>query len=691
MVSKDSDTAHWHCVKRLVADALELEPDGREAFVVAATRDDRHARARALELLANAEQTGAFMVSPVSEDPARYLPELAVLPAGARIGAYRIVRAVGRGGSSVVYEAVQAAPERRVALKVLTHLGANAESAARFKRESEVLARLDHPSIAKIYEAGSSTAGLTFIAMEWLEGARTIRDHALDEKLDSRAILELARDICGAVEHGHSRGVVHRDLKPGNVLVDLNGRIKLIDFGIARLEDEVLVGHELTRQGSMLGTLSYMSPEQCPAPSDPSQTPVIDARSDVYSLGVLFYELLTGSLPYPLAGQALPAALEFIRSATPRRPRAIATNLAVDVEAMLLKCLAKDPQGRYGSAGELGNDIDRYLANEPVEARPPSHFYDAGLFARRHRAMISTAVVVVLAIMTVLATSLSSALEVADVERSERAKSQVVTRFLGSILSQANPALSGPDVTMAEALDDAAARVDVELASSPEAQIQVHTTIADAYSELGLHDAAVRHMERVVELARTLWPDSPAKTACNLDVLGRELIAAERPKAAVQVLEEARRMFTLDPETPEFLPAISANMLSGAHLALGQLEQSEENARHALEVFERTFGPQHESVAAAHVTLARIHAARGEHERAVSRLRSSVSIYTSQLGPDSLRTARLRLELAELLKQAGEDDAAVAEARAVEALFSNSLPAVHPDRDRLAHLIGDQE
>ena len=300
------------------------------------------------------------------------------------IGRYKILGIIASGGMGVVYEAMQEAPRRRVALKIIKAGAASEMALHRFQFEAQTLAKLSHPNIAQIFEAGtweSENGKVPFFAMEYIPGAQGIVEHAQKRELSIRERLELFRKICDAVHHGHQKGVIHRDLKPENILVDNQGEPKIIDFGVARATDaDLAVTTMQTTMGQLIGTLQYMSPEQCDA--DPDR---IDTRSDVYALGVILFQLLSGKLPYDLRKQAIHEAVRIIKEQRPDSLGTISTTLKGDIDTIALKAMEKDKERRYQSAAELANDIHHFLNNEPIIARPLSIGYQVRLFTKKYK------------------------------------------------------------------------------------------------------------------------------------------------------------------------------------------------------------------------------------------------------------------------------------------------------------------
>ena len=328
-----------------------------------------------------------------------------------KISGYRIIRLIGVGGMGVVYEAQQPTPRRTVALKVIRSHLATRQVLRRFAHEAEALGRLQHPGIAQVYESGtadSSRGRRPFFAMELICGpdgseAPTLTEYADREQLGTQQRLELLARVANAVHYAHQKGIIHRDLKPANILVDETGQPKILDFGVARITDSDIQATTMqTDIGQIIGTLPYMSPEQ--AGGDPDE---LDTRSDVYALGVIAYELLAGHLPYELERRLIHEAVRIIREETPTRLSAINRTLRGDVETIVAKALAKEPQRRYQSAAELSADIRRYLDDEPIAARPPSAWYQLGKFAKRNKALVGgAAAVLVVLILGIIGTSM---------------------------------------------------------------------------------------------------------------------------------------------------------------------------------------------------------------------------------------------------------------------------------------------
>jgi WD40 repeat protein/predicted Ser/Thr protein kinase len=394
-------------VRQIFDQAAELPPEQRPPFLDAACRDDPALRAEVEALLAydaaagDDEDGGSFLKSPLvrsgKDEGGRMKDETATSQSSfilhpSSFPHYRILGVLGEGGMGTVYAAEQENPHRPVALKVIRPGLLSPGFVKRFTHEAQILARLHHPGIAQVYEAGLSAEGQPYFAMELIRGV------ALDEyarRLDVPARLALLARVCDAVQHAHDKGVIHRDLKPGNILVDEAGQPKVLDFGVARVTDaDLLTTTGRTEVGQLIGTLAYMSPEQMAA--DPR---LIDHRTDVYALGVILFELLAGRLPYDLQNLPLPEAARVVRDQEPSRLGSVNTHFRGDIETIAGKALEKDRARRYASAADLAADIRRHLNNEPIRARPPSALYQLRKFARRNKALVGGVAGVFLALV----------------------------------------------------------------------------------------------------------------------------------------------------------------------------------------------------------------------------------------------------------------------------------------------------
>lgn len=368
-------------------DALDVPPEQRSDFLDARCGHDSDVRRRVESLLAHESAAGdQFMSPPSAESEFRpllhdKLPDPLI---GHRVGGFTLRAVIAQGGMGKVYLAEQSNPRRDVAMKIMHRTAFTASAERRFDVESRILAYLRHPNIAQVYEAGThepqAGALVRYFAMEYVPDARRLIQYAEERSLCLTDRLGLFLQLCDAVHHGHQKGVIHRDLKPANILVDSEGRLKVIDFGIARATDSDIAATTMhTEAGHLLGTLAYMSPEQCAA--DPSR---IDTATDIYSLGMILFELLTGRMPYDVSNMTIQSAARVICENAPARPSEYNRRLRGDAETIILKAIEKDPVRRYATVNDLANDIRQFLRGEPISARPSTAYFRLLRWAARH-------------------------------------------------------------------------------------------------------------------------------------------------------------------------------------------------------------------------------------------------------------------------------------------------------------------
>jgi WD40 repeat protein len=472
-------------VKQLFDQAVGLPPAQRAAFLEAACASDAVLRADVESLLAcdTAFPEGGggegLLKSPVVRSP-----EPAPWPAGpaVRVGHYRILRRIAEGGMGSVYEAEQDSPRRPVALKVIRPGLASPAILKRFTHEAQILGRLHHPGIAQVYEAGLADDGQPFFAMEFIRGL-PLDEYARRHGLDLATRVGLLARVCDAVQHAHEQGVIHRDLKPANILVEDSGQPKVLDFGVSRATDaDLLTGAGLTQTGQLLGTPNYMSPEQVTA-----APAAIDQRADVYALGVILFELAAHRLPYQLESRPLAETARLILEEDAPRLGSINPELRGDVETIVAKALEKDPARRYPSAGDLAADLRRWLAHEPIRARPPSALYHLRKFARRHKALVGGVVATVAALVLGLAgTVLFAVGEARQRRQADDEKRQALFQAYRARIAAAVAALAMHDVA------DAARQLDAAPKDLRDWEWRhLHSRLDDSSSVLSLPDGGV--------------------------------------------------------------------------------------------------------------------------------------------------------------------------------------------------------
>ncbi len=531
-------------VRELFLTAREFAAAERSEYLDQACASDLNVRSEVEALLAQEDRSG----NPLAALPRfeglrpgleRALHAAESEPVPDRIGRYSILGTLGEGGMGVVYLAEQEHPRRKVALKVVRPSGMSPTMLRRFEHEASVLGQLAHPGIAHIHEAGvadvQTRGGLTakwpFFAMEYVRG-ETLGEYASQRKPSVRQRLALLADICDAVHHAHQKGVIHRDLKPGNILVDEQGQPKILDFGVARATDaDVQLTTLQTDVGQLIGTLAYMSPEQ--VAGNPQE---LDTRSDVYGLGVLCYQLLTGRLPYDMSGRTIPEAARAIAEDDPAPLSSINRVFRGDLETIVAKALEKDRRRRYQSASDLAADIRRYLSNQPISARPVTTLYQLRKFAGRNRLFVSGVAAAFVLLSAALAqvtwerNRARAAERLAEQRRTEvasqAAKADAIRQFLADMLASVDPAIARDrdTVLLKEVLDDAARRVGEEFGRQPEIQASLHDTIGHTYLMIGLYDQAEHHARQALKLRGESRSQRHADIANNLADLGGALV-----------------------------------------------------------------------------------------------------------------------------------------------------------------------
>ncbi|MBL9130087.1 MAG: serine/threonine protein kinase, partial [Verrucomicrobiaceae bacterium] len=582
---------------------------------------------------------------------------------GMVIGAFTLKECLGQGGFGAVWLAEQSAPVRRqVALKILKLGMDTREVIARFEQERQALAVMDHPNIARVLDAGSTPSGRPFFVMELVRGVM-ITQFCDERKLSATERLRLFIEVCHAVQHAHQKGIIHRDLKPANILVtEHEGRaqVKVIDFGIAKatgaekLTDLTIV----TQIHRLIGTPAYMSPEQITGAQD------VDTRTDIYSLGVVLYELLTGRTPFEpdelaAAGREgmmrvlleKPApkpstrirtmeatVLQSIAEARQTRPAEFMRLMRGDLDWIIMKALEKERDRRYDAANALCADVERYLAHQPVLARAPGAMYVMTQFARRNRVAVTGAAAVLLALLagliasTVLFLRERDALAKADAELS---KSKQVSRFLQDMLASAGVSKAlGRDATMMrEVLDQTAERIGHELADQPEVEAELRGAISGAYSDIDEYVKAEEHSRRCLELYRAQYADRDDAVLANaiidhagcLEKLGRFKDVIPLTQEGIAMLERV-----LGPEHPDTGDALSE--LGWSLMKTGRAKEALEPSERAVKIWERD--PTDTRLKEAPKTLACVfmHLKRGADSEAM--YRRELAALQKQHGPE---------------------------------------------------------
>lgn len=623
---------------------------------------------------------------------------------GSSVGDVRLGPRIGQGGMGRVYEGYDERLHRHVAVKVIRPGLIETQAMRRFDTEARVLAAFDHPGIARIHSCGTCRLqgeDVPFFVMEYVPNARPITDYAALHGLTRSQRLGLFQQVCDAVAHGHDAGVVHRDLKPANILVDANrgpheARPKVIDFGVAKTTGaDVERTAGLTDDGRLVGTPSTMSPEQFAGNSN-----AIDVRADVYALGIVLFDLLTGRLPYELASKKIHEIARIVSEEEPRSLASIDHTIHRDLAVIAAKCLEKDPRHRYASARELGDDIRRHLAGEPISAEPPSALVAIRRFSRRHRAVaVSAAAVAASLVFSLVAVSAfyRQALIKRDEAEDARAKAQVaerealdqkqdtekVLKFLEDSLGVPVVAAAQQPASMEESLRAAAKRLDRHFGAyliprDAVVKARLLTTIGGSLRALGRPIEALGLLNRAATLlARRGGPEDMVDAQCHNELAaarihcGDYLGAATASRHAGQICERV-----LGPSA--FNTVLTRNQLALALTGLADYDEAERLLEEAEAVIVRDFGP-HDP------TLATILSNRGDLLRRQGRLTEAEALHRQAIAVlDRDGSDGARGEMATLLNNLGEvcrlggrpEEAAEHHLRALE-IQKDVLPAEH--------------
>lgn len=693
-------------------EVLACDQESRQARLADLCAGDSALESEVASLLEAFDRSGDFLEEPTGLT-ALDLEDEAVGPdrAGQTIGPWLVLRPLGLGGSGDVWlaERTLEGATQQAALKLIRTAVLAPEAIRRFRNECRVLAMLDHPGIARLIDGGITSGGQPYLAVEFVEG-QTIDAWCSDRGLDTRGRIDLLMEVCAAVRHLHRHSVIHRDLKPGNILVGADGRAKLIDFGIARILDLAEDETELTMTGLERMTPSYASPEQL-------RGDWLTTASDVYSLGVVAYRLLTGRLPHE--GQRRWDLEKEITSTPPARPSETTTvvrpsDLRGDLDTILLQALRPDPERRYPSINALREDLRRHLAGEPVVARGESWTYLADRFLRRHTI---PAIAATVAVVALVGAAISGFTLYRQAEKA-RVEAEQTVAFLDGILAAADPTGVSPEsgLTVHAALDLAAERIEDELAGSPLVAAQLHQTVGRAYVNLGLFDEGGGHLDQasglyrdegqgrsVAALATDLERAALLEKQGRLDEADSMLVAlgdaGPMPTAelranlaltlsrirsnqaewegAMELAEEAAHQAEAMVVRGSPLPAQAENQIASVLYQLGRYEEAEAAFARVVEIARRDLGPNHvltgEFLANRGVVLSEL----GRMEEAIAAMTEGQEIQAALLPPDHAELGVGYTNLANTQTQMGDAEGALENFRKARDIFAVSFGTDH--------------
>jgi non-specific serine/threonine protein kinase/serine/threonine-protein kinase len=719
---------NWERVKEILHHAMQLAPEQRTEFLDGSCGSNAALREEVESLLlADNGLHPGFLLSPPMADKwdsvANGIDHAAGLSAGQIIAQrFQLVRKLGAGGMGQVWLAEQTSPvKRQVALKLIKAGMYDESVVQRFEAERQSLAIMDHPAIAKVFDAGTTPQGQPYFVMEFVQGL-PITEYCDLKKLKIPDRLEIFIQACEAVQHAHQKAIIHRDLKPANILVaDVDGKPtpRIIDFGLAKaITPQTSDEPHFTKMGIFMGTPGYMSPEQ----ADPSVRD-IDTRTDVYSLGVVLYVLLAGLQPFDTKQQQkfpLDELLRKLRVEEPptpstrvggnrmnsagaaeargTEPRQLVKILRGDLDWITMKALEKDRARRYGTASDLASDIRHYLNHEPVVARPANISYQFRKYVRRHRvaaAVVSSLVIVLLSFSVLQALQLRRITHERDRANRERDRANRIAEFMTSMFKVSDPSQSrGNTITAREILDKASNDLNTGLAKDPEVQSQMMQDMARTYENLGLYPRAHELAQRALDSRLSLiGPDDPKTLEVRSQlgyIVDREGHYADSEKMLRQALDVERRVLGADnPLTLETMGHLG--------VVLGQEGRNEDGAkldREAIEVGSKTLGPESELVMQTTLDLGVALWNEARYPEAEHVFRQLVDVERRVLGADDLQTMKALGDLGLALKSQGRLAEAEPLYRDVLAKSQRVLGPEHPETafnlDRLANLLSEE-
>ena len=676
----------WERVKELFDQAIERPPEERAGFLDEAC-DDPAVRAE-VEALLEAEEHAPSFLEEGAAKAGRSLVEQGEDESGRRVGPYRLVERIGRGGMGVVYRAQRADGEfdQEVAIKFLPRHFETEARVARFRVERQIQADLGHPNIARLLGGGVTEEGAPYLVMEYVDG-EPITEYCAKRQCSLEERLDLLRAASAALHHAHQNLVVHRDLKPANILVTAEGQVKLLDFGIAKLLDEEDAPHAppATRTGIRPMTPAYAAPEQVAGEA-------VTTATDIYQLGVLAYELLTGARPFDLEGKSPSEMEQVVVREMPTRPstaleqmegadrsnRTWARRLRGDLDTIILKALRKEPGRRYGSAELFAEDLQRYQADRPVRARPATIRYRATKFARRNRTALVGALVAVLLLVGIGAFHVNQVAAERDKAERQAATAEEAVDFMADLFESNDPHQeNGETVTARELLRRGEDRVS-QLSDRPAIQAELLDAMGDAYRGLGSYGTADSLFRAALERWRDVLGEQHPATAATLNKLGCTLRYQGQYAAADSITRKA--LSIRRDEFGEQHPA-TAETLNNLGIVLqnqGQYAAADSVYRKALSIRRQELGERHPSTATTLNNLGIVLRNQGQYAAADSVYREALSIRREELGARHPATATTLNNMGVVLRNQGQYAAADSVYREALSIEQETLGERHP-------------
>ena len=733
------DAVRWERVQELFHAAADLPPDRQRRYLESQCVDDPSLVSSTLALLAEDSRGDSLLdrgVATVAHDLVGR--EASDVPSSGGFGPYRIIKLLGEGGMGVVYLAEREDLGTLAAIKILRDAWLSPARRARFASEQRTLAQLNHPQIARLYDANTLPDGTPWFVMEYVEGV-PLTEYCRASRASIAERIRLFRDVCEAVQHAHRNLVVHRDLKPSNILVTTDGRVKLVDFGIAKQLESLDMPVDQTRTGLRLMTPAYAAPEQIVGGS-------CGVHTDVYSLGVILYELVVGRLPFDLTNRTPSEIASIVSAHEAERPSTASSRMAylsdanahvrtaskaqwADLDVLCLTAMHQDPQRRYLTVDALIRDVDHYVRGEPLDARPDSLRYRAGKFARRNWRVVSAAVLVVMIVAELVAFYTIRLKDARNEALAETARAQRIQRFTLDLFEGGDKEAGPSDSLRVMTLLERGLREARSLDAEPVVQAELYSTLGGIYQKLGnleradslLHTALDRRealvgathpdvaqgrialgllridqakfeeAERLIRdglaiLGRTVPPTHPSVARANV-ALGRVLQERGNYAEAIPVLEKAVRGYSISPQATRDL-ASSLSSLADAHYYAGHYDVADSLNRRVLSMYRQLYGGRHPLVAEILMNLGATQFDRGNYPEAERLDREALAITTAFYGDNHHQTAATLTHLGRALSFEKRYDEADTVLKRALAIRERVYGPVHPSVASTVNEIG---